>query len=60
MNIYRALQDLVTGAHIETKNLTLNSDLWRKALQASLCDGWRACRQLAERDAEAMRRKETC
>lgn len=60
MQIYRAVPDLVTGAHIETKNLTLNSDLWRKALQASLCDGWRAFRQLAERDAEAMRQKETC
>jgi hypothetical protein len=59
MTIYRAVPDLVTGARIETKNLTLNGDLWRRALQASLCDGWRAFRQLAERDAEEMRRQET-
>lgn len=59
MQIYRAVPDLVGGARVETKNLTLNGDLWRRALQASLCDGWRAFRQLAERDAEEMRRKET-
>lgn len=60
MTIYRAVPDLVTGARIETKNLTLNADLWRKTLKASLCDGWHAFRQLAERDAEAIRQKETC
>lgn len=59
MQIYRAVPDLVGGARVETKNLTLNGDLWRRALQASLCDGWRAFRQLAERDAEEMRRQET-
>lgn len=60
MTIYRAVPDLISGAHIETKNLTLNVDLWRKTLQASLCDGWHVFRQLAERDAEKLRRKETC
>ena len=57
MTIYRAVPDLVTGAHVEEKHLGLNGDLWRERLGESLDKGWHILAELAQEDAEKMRAK---
>ena len=57
MTIYRAVPDVVSGAHVEEKHLSMNGDLWRDTLVDSLTDGWHILDELAHEDAEKMRAK---
>lgn len=55
MTIYRAVPDVVEGARVESKNITLNGDLWRDRLIAWLNRGWTMDRGVAEFDAGMLR-----
>ena len=57
MVIYRAVPDIVEGARVETKHLSLNGDLWRDRLAESLTEGWHILAELAQEDAEKMKPK---
>ena len=56
MTIYRAVPDVVEGARVESKHLSLNGDLWRDRLAECVTDqGWHILAELAHEDAEKMR-----
>jgi hypothetical protein len=55
MTIYRAVPDVIEGARVEVKHLSLNGDLWRERLAEWLTDGWHFLAELAQEDAENMR-----
>jgi hypothetical protein len=56
MTIYRAVPDVIEGARVEVKHLSLNGDLWRDRLAEYVTElGWHFLAELAQEDAEAMR-----